>query len=83
MPYSYGKVPDAVADVESSDPATGQQGEMYYNTSTSELRIHVDGNWVSIAAGSNDPSGGLDNLLMTDGSNLVLTSGTDDVLLLT
>lgn len=38
--------------------------------------------WVSAAAASADISGGLDNLLLEDGSMLLLESGTEDVLLL-
>lgn len=73
-----------IVDVGASDPASGENGQLFYNTTAGALKIYVDGAWASVGSAVSDISGGLDNLLLTNGDNFLLTSGAgQDVLLLT
>ena len=36
--------------VSSSDPATGSNGQVYFNSSTNELKVYYDGQWNAITA---------------------------------
>lgn len=40
-----------IVDVSSSDPIGGEQGELYYNTSLSALKIYLNGVWTTISGG--------------------------------
>ena len=35
-----------------SDPASGSEGELYYNTVTDKLRLYSDGQWIDVVAAS-------------------------------
>lgn len=71
-----------VVDTGASDPSTAEQGELFYNTTESSFKIYISGAWVLLS--NADISAGLDNLLLTNGDNFLLTSGGgEDVLLLT
>jgi hypothetical protein len=34
-----------------SDPASGLEGELYFNTTSDEIKVYADGNWESIGGG--------------------------------
>jgi hypothetical protein len=56
-------------DYGASDPASGDDGELFYNTTTGTLKIYLSGVWTNIGAG-----GGVavDNLLLETGDQLLL-----------
>lgn len=55
-----------------SDPSGGQLGELIYNTTTSELKIWVNGAWVAISGGGT--SGGTFDFV--DGGEFQFVDGT-------
>ena len=71
-----------VVDTAESDPATGEQGELFYNTLAGVLKIWLTDAWVAIGSGASDISGELDNLLLMTNDHMLLMSGSEDVLLL-
>ena len=38
--------------VSTTDPASGSNGQVYFNSATNEMKIYYDGQWNSITAGS-------------------------------
>lgn len=43
----YGQV-----DIGGSDPSSGVDGQLFYNTATSSLKIYISGIWTAIGGGS-------------------------------
>lgn len=74
--------PRPVTAAGSSNPSSGHDGELFFNTTDTTLYVWYGDAWNSV--GTSDISGGLDNLLLTNGDHFLLTSdGGQDVLLLT
>lgn len=70
----------------SSDPATGYNGELYYNTVSNKIRQYINGGWVDVGSGSASLTGqslNNHNVIVGNGSNLsaaVDTNAAGDVL---
>ena len=63
-----------------SDPSGGQDGDMYYNTTTNVMRKHVNGAWHDFAFSVADiPS----VTALTDGTNVALDASTGKTFTLT
>lgn len=61
------------ATIVSSDPATGNDGDLIYNTSTAELKIWINGAWVVIGAG--EPPTDLATFDFADASDFLFIDG--------
>jgi hypothetical protein len=35
-----------------SDPVSGSEGDIYFNTTTKEIKIYADGSWKSLSGGA-------------------------------
>ena len=69
----------------SSDPATGYNGEIYYNTTSNFFRVYANGAWTNMATGTGSLTGqslNSQNIIVGNGSNqsvAVDTTSTGDV----
>ena len=53
-----------------SDPGSGTDGDIYYNTVTDQLRVYANGSWTNVASGSlPSQTGNSGKYLTTDGTN--------------
>lgn len=41
----------------SSDPGSGNDGDIYYNTATDKLRIYANGSWADVSSGGTSGGG--------------------------
>jgi hypothetical protein len=59
--------------VGTSDPSTGETGDLFYNTTSSTLKIYILGSWVDIG------SGGVvvDGVYLAENSDYLLTEAGD------
>lgn len=69
-----------VVDYGSSDPASGVDGQLFYNTASNVLKVWFNSVWNTLSGGASGPGVGVDNWLLESGDNWLLESG--DVLLL-
>lgn len=63
----------------SSDPGTGYNGEIYYNTSSNTFRVFQNGAWTQLATGSGSLTGEFllqNNIIVGDSGNLSASTDT-------
>jgi hypothetical protein len=61
-----------VVDVGATDPSSGVQGQLFYNTTDSLLKIYISGVWSTVGSGSTEPDG---IYITMDGDYLVTPEG--------
>lgn len=43
-----------IVDTGTSDPSGAEQGQLFYNTADSALKVYINGSWISISGGGVD-----------------------------
>jgi len=64
----YGRVP-----VGSSTPANGTNGDLFFNTTDSELLVYYNGTWIAIGSGTAT----VDGVYLTESGDYLITEASD------
>ena len=75
------KVPVNLVNL-SSDPASGAEGDIYYNTTSDVVRLYANGTWTTIGAGGGSASDSFKTIAVSGQDNVVADSSTDTLTLI-
>lgn len=64
-----------IVDTGASDPAVGEDGELFYNTTSSSLKIWITSAWVAIGTGGGGGFAG--SFYFTSGDGLYFVDGNE------
>lgn len=64
-----------VVDVGSTDPSTAESGELFYNTTSSQLKIYISGAWAVVGSGTAT----IDGVFITEDGDYIMTEDGDNL----
>jgi hypothetical protein len=65
-----------------SDPASASEGDIYYNTTSDEVKVYANGSWVAIGSGGGSASDSFKTISVTGQDSVVADSSTDTLSLI-